>query len=179
VRWIDTILWKEQSRIQDKYPIILLKHHDRWSSLNPPRKLQNESSWHRCQICLDCEQQSENSILVLMCLESEEKLIKRVIEYFLIFPIVFARPDTINGLGVMQFWSLCGAKLSNLEKPELLTPNPIQSQETSNNSIVYNVLRFLTVTHIPQSDSRLRSYDLWELLVATGNSGLDWMKWLG
>jgi hypothetical protein len=74
---------------------------------------------------------------------------------------------------------LCGAKLSNLEKPELLTPNPIQSQETSNNSIVYNVLRFLTVTHIPQSDSRLRSYDLWELLVATGNSGLDWMKWLG
>jgi hypothetical protein len=41
--WIDTILWKEQSRIHDKHPIMLLKHHDRWPPLNPPGKLQNES----------------------------------------------------------------------------------------------------------------------------------------
>jgi hypothetical protein len=39
VWWIDTILRKEQSRIHDKHPIMLLKHHNRWESLNLPRNL--------------------------------------------------------------------------------------------------------------------------------------------
>jgi hypothetical protein len=39
-------LLKEKSRIQDKHPIMLSKHHDKWPSLNPPRKLQNESFWY-------------------------------------------------------------------------------------------------------------------------------------
>jgi hypothetical protein len=159
LRRIDTILWKEQSRIQGKCPIILLKHHDRWPSLNPPRKLQNESFWYRCQIWLDCEQQSENSILVLMWLESEENIIKRVIEYFLIFLTVIYIPwynqqfrsyAILKSTGLLQF--LCWAKLSNLEKPEPLTQNPIQSQESSNNIIAENVLSFPMVTHMAQSD---------------------------
>jgi hypothetical protein len=28
---------------QDRHPIMMLKHHDTWSSLDPPRKLQNEN----------------------------------------------------------------------------------------------------------------------------------------
>jgi hypothetical protein len=60
VRRIDTILWKEQSWIQDKHPIMLLKHHNRWPFLNPPWKLQHKSFCHRRQIWLDYEQQSKN-----------------------------------------------------------------------------------------------------------------------
>jgi hypothetical protein len=71
---------------------MLLEHQDRWPPLNPPRKLQNESFWHRRQIWLGYEQQSENSILVLMCPESEQTLIIRVIEYFLIFLKVNCMP---------------------------------------------------------------------------------------
>jgi hypothetical protein len=39
------------------------------------------------------------------------------------------------------------SKIEQSEKPELLTPNPIQSQESSNNGIVENVLSFLIHPH--------------------------------
>jgi hypothetical protein len=39
------------------------------------------------------------------------------------------------------------SKIEQSEQLELLTPNPIQSQETSNDSIVDNILSFLTHPH--------------------------------
>jgi hypothetical protein len=39
------------------------------------------------------------------------------------------------------------SKMEQSEKPEILTPNPIQYQETFNNSIVDKVLSFTTHPH--------------------------------
>jgi hypothetical protein len=52
----------------------------------------------------------------------------------------------------------------------LFTPNRMQSPETSKTNIVSHFMNFLMVTHVPQSDQRFRSYDLWNLSVAAGNS---------
>jgi hypothetical protein len=64
----------------------------------------------------------------------------------------------INGLGVMTFGSRLSygnSVLDSIEysaKSELLTPNRMQSQETSNTNIAANFLNLLTVTHVPQLD---------------------------
>jgi hypothetical protein len=43
------------------------------------------------------------------------------------------------------------SKIEQSEKLELLTPNPMQSQETSNSNIVANSPNFLTVSHALQA----------------------------
>jgi hypothetical protein len=66
----------------------MLEHHNRCPSLNPPRKLENKNFWHRRQIWLDGEQQSENLILVLICLESHQEPNTIVMEDSFLFPTV-------------------------------------------------------------------------------------------
>jgi hypothetical protein len=39
----ETLLMKSNHGYKINTPIMLLKHHDMWPSLNPPRKLQNEN----------------------------------------------------------------------------------------------------------------------------------------
>jgi hypothetical protein len=103
----------------------------------------------------------------------------KVIEYFLMFPWLFARTDTINGLEVMTFqsWPSCRNsvldRIMHPEKSECLIPIRLQYQETFNTNIVANFLSFITAIHTPQSDKRFRSYDLWKSSVAAGNSGLN------
>jgi hypothetical protein len=64
----------------------------------------------------------------------------------------------INGLGVMTFKNLpsyWNSVLDSIEysvNSELLTPNRMQSQETSNTNIAANFLNFPMVNHAPQSD---------------------------
>jgi hypothetical protein len=52
--------------------------------------------------------------------------------------------DRTAGISVLS-------KIEQSEKPELLTPNPMQSQETSNSNIVANSPNFLTVSHALQA----------------------------
>jgi hypothetical protein len=106
---------------QDKRPIMMLKHHNMCPSLNPPRKLQNENFWHWRQIWHDCEQQLENSILTLTCLESYQETNTIVIEYSFIFSTVIYTPwydkrfrsyAILKSVGRLEF--LCWSDLSNL-----------------------------------------------------------------
>jgi hypothetical protein len=103
-------------------PLILLKHHDRWPYLNPPRKLQSEKFWHRSQIWLDCEQQLEIANLGLLWGKYDHEMSTTVKENFLRSLTVICTPlcsqqfrssIILKSTGLLEFlgWS----DLSNLE----------------------------------------------------------------
>jgi hypothetical protein len=85
-------------------PSMSREYRGRWACSTHQQDLKRKY-WHRCRIWLDCEQQSEIVNLGLFWEESHHDTNTRVIEYFSYFQRLFARPDTINGLEVMQFWS--------------------------------------------------------------------------
>jgi hypothetical protein len=63
-------------------------------------------------------------------------------------------------------------RIEQSEKPELLTQNPTQSQETLNRKLVYNFLFFPKVIYTPSYDKRSRSYDVLNINQAAKNFGL-------
>jgi hypothetical protein len=67
---------------------MLLIRRRKWLSSNLPTGRQMKNFCHRRKFWLDYEQLSENAILVLTWLESDQELNTRVIEYFLIFPMI-------------------------------------------------------------------------------------------
>jgi hypothetical protein len=145
----------------------MLKHHDGWPSLNPPRKLQNKNFLHRRQIWLDCEEQSENSILVLTCLESDWEPNIIVIEDSSLFLTVI----------YMSWYSKCfrSYEILNLSqtavslcwqteppgKTAFLTTEALSSQETCNTKLVVSFLHFPVVTRMLKSNKQGQSYDHW------------------
>jgi hypothetical protein len=138
----------------------------RWPSFNCPRKLQNEI--FDIDIKSDLTASSGPKMQIWTVLREIWPWVQYK-SYSLLFPS-FQRLsgclDTISGLGVMSFWTLTrllhfhadGNKQS--EKPELLTQNPTQSQETLNRKLVSRFLRFPTVIYMPSYDKRSRSYDV-------------------
>jgi hypothetical protein len=67
-------------------------------------------------------------------------------------------------------WNSILYRIRYATKSGLYTPNRMQSLGTSKTNITAHFLNFPTVTHTQQSDQRFRSYDLWNLSVAAGNS---------
>jgi hypothetical protein len=145
----------------------MLKHHDRWASLNPPRKLQNENFWHRRQIWLDCEQQSENSILVQTCLEYDREPDTIIIEDPFLFPTVIYTPGYDTRSKSYEFLNISQAAVSQcwqtepLGKIAFLTTEALSSQKTCNNKLVFNFPNFPVVTRMLKSDKQGWSYDHW------------------
>jgi hypothetical protein len=60
-------------------PIMLLRHHDMWPSLNLPRKLQNKNFDTAVKDDLTTSLSQKKVILVLTCLEYDQELNTRVI----------------------------------------------------------------------------------------------------
>jgi hypothetical protein len=84
---------------------MMLKHHDRQPSLNPSRKLQNEKFRHRRWIWLDCNLQSVSANMGLLCGKSDLEPNTRVVDHFLIFPIVIFMPlYDIRFRSYANFW---------------------------------------------------------------------------
>jgi hypothetical protein len=133
----------------------MLKYHDSCSSLNPPRKLQNKNSSHRRQIWLDCEQQSENSILAQTCLEFDREPNTIVIEYSFLFLIVIYTSQYGKRFMSYWFWSWPDDWNSCAEQTWAIW----QSQKTSNTKIKDNFLQFPIITHTLKSGKQGRSYD--------------------
>jgi hypothetical protein len=67
---------------------------------------------------------------------------------------------------------LCADRIEQSEKPEFLTQNLTQSQETLNRKLVANLLLFPTVIDMPSYDKRSRSYDVLNTDQAAEISGL-------
>jgi hypothetical protein len=63
-------------------------------------------------------------------------------------------------------------RIEQSEKPELLTQNPTQSQETLNRKLVANFLRFPTVIYTPSYNKWSSSYDVLNINQAAEISGL-------
>jgi hypothetical protein len=100
-RRINTILWNKPLWIYDGHPIMLLKCH----GSVPPWILQNESSGTNVK-----SNSTAISILKLQIWDCSEgnlmiSLIPQLKRTFSGFKRLFAHLDTINGLGVIQFWS--------------------------------------------------------------------------
>jgi hypothetical protein len=69
-------------------------------------KQKKKKIWHRCQIWLDCKQHPANAVFVLMWLESDQELLTRAIEYFLLFPMVIYTPGYDQQFRSYRFWKL-------------------------------------------------------------------------
>jgi hypothetical protein len=78
------------------------------------KKTSKQNFWHRRQIWLNCEQQLENSIPVLIWFESDEESNTNVIEYIFIFPTVICAPRydkrfrsyaILKSAGLLKFWA--------------------------------------------------------------------------
>jgi hypothetical protein len=146
-----------------------MPHHDVGAprhvpSLHPPQNFQNEKIWHRRQIWLDYEQQSENSILVLTCLESDWEPNTIVIDHSLLFPMIIytnlydQRSKRYEFLNIR--WaaaSLCWQTRA-IWKTACLTTEALSSQKTCNTKLVVNFPHFSVITRALKSDRQRRSY---------------------
>jgi hypothetical protein len=161
----------------------MLKCHDRCPSLNPSRKLQNKNFWHRRQIWLDCKQQSENSILVLTCQESDWEPNTIVIEHSFIFPTVIYTSRYGKRFRSYEFLNNSPAAVSlcwQTETPRktvILTTAALSSQKTCNTTLVVNFLYFPVITRMLKSDKQGRNYDCWNTAYKWKNP--DCSFWFG
>jgi hypothetical protein len=93
-------------------------------------------------------------ILRLLCLESDSESNSKIIENFLSFPTTTYTPRydkrsrSYDFQTSMRLLYSCAERFEQSAKPELLTPKPIQSQETCNLRIVDNFLSFLMSSHM-------------------------------
>jgi hypothetical protein len=167
----------------DWTPSMSMEHRGKWAcSIRYPDL--KWKCWHRRRICLDCEQQLDNAILVLMRVESDQELNTSIKEYFLIFPMIictsrynkwFRFYEILNSAGLLEV--PCWAKLSNLRNLNFWPPKQMESQETFNNSIVDNVFRFLMDIYMPSYNQRFKSYGFWKLTeLLKFDSGQQWSE---
>jgi hypothetical protein len=99
-----------------------------------------------------------------MWLESEHDIITRVIEYFLIFPMVNCMPRynkrfrSYNFLESIELLKFCSGQNRVSHEIWLFTPNQMQYQQTFNTSIVAKFLSFLMDICMNYSNNHNKSY---------------------
>jgi hypothetical protein len=89
-RGVDSILWKEPSRIYGEPHSMLQKCRRKWSSSNLPARRQNKNFDTDVKSVLTVS--SSQKFQIWDCLESNHELNTRVIEYFLLFPTITCTP---------------------------------------------------------------------------------------